>query len=59
MADALAAREQRSGNIGLMARIAAQRDVLAAERQHLDACSELAQMQVELQRAVGSPGAGG
>lgn len=56
IADALSARQYRSGNIDLMARIDAQRAVLAAERQQLDARLALAQAHIELQRAVGGSG---
>lgn len=53
-ADALAARQHRNGSIDLMMRIDAQRAVLAAERQRLDARLVLARAHVALQRAVGS-----
>jgi outer membrane protein TolC len=55
-ADALAERQHRNGSIGLIERIDAQRDVLVAERQQLDARLVLAQAHVELQRAVGGSG---
>lgn len=55
-ADALAERQYRNGSIGLIERIDAQRDVLVAERQQLDARLVLAQAHVELQRAVGGSG---
>jgi len=58
-ADALAARRHRNGGIDLMTRIEAQRDVLVAERQCLDARSALARAHVDMQQAVGAPGAGG
>lgn len=56
VADALAERQHRNGSIGLIERISAQRAVLAAERQRLDARLALARAHVELQRAVGGGG---
>jgi len=55
-ADALAERQHRNGSIGLIERIDAQRNVLAAQRQQLDARLALARAHVELQRAVGGGG---
>ncbi len=52
-ADALVERQHRNGSIGLLDRINAQRNVLAAERQQLDARLALARAHIELQRAVG------
>lgn len=53
-AAALAERQYRNGSIDLMMRIEAQRGVLAAERQRLDARLAQAQALVQLQRAVGA-----
>jgi outer membrane protein TolC len=58
-ADALAERQHRNGSIDLMARIEVQRGVLLAERQRLDAQGALAKAQVDVQKAIGAPGAGG
>lgn len=55
-AGALSERLYRSGSIDRMARIAARRALVEAERQALDASAALAAAQVDLQRALGSAG---
>ena len=54
VADDLSVRQYRNGGVDRMARIAARRAVIQAERQRLEARAALAGAQVELQRALGS-----
>lgn len=54
IADDLSARQYRNGGVDRMARIAARRALIQAERQRLEARAALAGAQVELQRALGS-----